>query len=259
MVLLMSSSGLRIGALPGLTVGSINRVHDSGVSKITVYEGDAEEYFTFCTPECTAAIDRCIEHRKEYGEHLTPTSALIRKEYNTAIHGSARGNPKPMKPGSMKKVMADLVNKAGVREKIHATETLKAAQIRYPVKRTHGLRKFFDTQSTLSGVSPLWVEMLEGHDTKLKESYFRPSETDLLEGNDKKYGYISAVDNLTINEENRLKVKLDVTTKERDSALELANNRLAESEAAVRRLQEKQELFDEMLKHPEKLITARHP
>jgi hypothetical protein len=37
------------------------------------------------------------------------------------------------------------------------------------------------------------------------ESYVRPSENDLLEGNDKMIGYVGIIDALTINEENRLR------------------------------------------------------
>jgi hypothetical protein len=37
------------------------------------------------------------------------------------------------------------------------------------------------------------------------ESYVRPSENDLLEGNDKMIGYAGIIDVLTINEENKLR------------------------------------------------------
>ena len=45
-LLLMASSGMRIGAIPDLKLK-----HLSG-NKITVYENTKEEYYTFCTPEC---------------------------------------------------------------------------------------------------------------------------------------------------------------------------------------------------------------
>jgi hypothetical protein len=37
------------------------------------------------------------------------------------------------------------------------------------------------------------------------ESYTKPTERDLLEGNDKMIGYVGVIDALTINEENRLR------------------------------------------------------
>ncbi|MGA7370126.1 MAG: hypothetical protein WBX01_13430 [Nitrososphaeraceae archaeon] len=44
------------------------------------------------------------------------------------------------------------------------------------------------------------------------ESYVRPSESDLLEGNDKMIGYASIIDALTINEENKLRRKVEILT-----------------------------------------------
>ncbi|MDQ6668974.1 MAG: hypothetical protein M3Y53_12220 [Thermoproteota archaeon] len=44
-------------------------------------------------------------------------------------------------------------------------------------------------------------ETLLGHGTGLDDKYYRPTDTELLEE------YQKAVDNLTINEENRLKTK----------------------------------------------------
>ena len=49
------------------------------------------------------------------------------------------------------------------------------------------------------------MDMLMGHDTGLKAHYFKPTSQDLLEGNDDKLGYLSVIDVLTINDENRLK------------------------------------------------------
>jgi hypothetical protein len=69
----------------------------------------------------------------------------------------------------------------------------------------HALRKRLDTEATKAGMNPLYVEIIEGHASGLKHKYFRPSESDLLEGNDKMLGYIYVIDALTINEENRLR------------------------------------------------------
>ena len=52
-ILLMASAGLRVGALPSLKIRSLERIDKYQLYKITVYENADEEYFTFCTPECT--------------------------------------------------------------------------------------------------------------------------------------------------------------------------------------------------------------
>ena len=74
---------------------------------------------------------------------------------------------------------------------------------------THGFRKFFDTTCTLAGMDALYIEKLMGHNIGIKGRYFLPKPAELLEGNDKKLGYISVIDALTIDESNRLKVKVE--------------------------------------------------
>ena len=67
-VLLMASSGIRIGALPGIRIRNLEKVNN--IYKITVYEGSRSQYFTFCTPECTSYIDAYLEFRTKNGENL---------------------------------------------------------------------------------------------------------------------------------------------------------------------------------------------
>ena len=73
----------------------------------------------------------------------------------------------------------------------------------------HGFRKFVTTQLVNSKVSPEIREMLLGHKIGLASAYYRPSEDEMLNE------YLKAVDNLTINEENRLKRKVEVLTIEK--------------------------------------------
>src|ERR671923_2624904 len=75
--------------------------------------------------------------------------------------------------------------------------------------------KFFDTTCTNSGMNPIYIEFCLGHSLKgVKDSYFLPQPDsngiylDILEGHDKSPGYLDAIDALTINEENRLKRKV---------------------------------------------------
>jgi site-specific recombinase XerD len=64
-ILLLSSSGMRIGAIPSLRLRNLEKISiDKSMSviyKITVYENDNEEHFTFCTPECVKTIDQYLE------------------------------------------------------------------------------------------------------------------------------------------------------------------------------------------------------
>jgi hypothetical protein len=87
--------------------------------------------------------------------------------------------------------------------------------------QAHGFRKFFDTTCTLNGMDGLYVEKLMGHDIGIKAHYFLPSPQELLEGNDHKMGYVSVIDALTINEENRLRRKVRELTIRTDKLDEL--------------------------------------
>ena len=67
-------------------------------------------------------------------------------------------------------------------------------------------------------MSPLYAEILMGHQSGglAIESYVRPSENDLLEGNDKMIGYVGVIDSLTINEENKLRRKVETLAEKQD-------------------------------------------
>ena len=72
-----------------------------------------------------------------------------------------------------------------------------------------------------------------GHSSGLTKSYFKPSDTELLEGNDKTQGYVSAINDLTINEEFRLRKKVDELTKKRGEIefMEIKHNQEIKADA----------------------------
>jgi hypothetical protein len=86
----------------------------------------------------------------------------------------------------------------------------------------HGFRKFFDTTCTNAGMNSLYTEMLMGHDVGLKERYTKLTPEELLEGNDKNLGYVSAMEHLIICEENRLKRQVETLQVEKSKLDELA-------------------------------------
>ena len=77
-VLLLCSSGMRIGALHSLQIGDLTSVTYQGVNlyKIQVYARTRDKYYTFCTPECTKAITEYLEYRKRFGENINIISKL---------------------------------------------------------------------------------------------------------------------------------------------------------------------------------------
>ena len=87
---------------------------------------------------------------------------------------------------------------------------------RTELMQCHGFRKFFNTTCINAGMNPLYSEYLMGHKSGLTKSYFKPSDMELLEGNDRALGYVSAINDLTIKEEHRLTKRVEELTKSRD-------------------------------------------
>ena len=78
-ILLLASTGMRIGAIPEIRLRNIEKISiDSVITvhKITVYEGFKEEYTTFTHLNVTLAIDNYLKMRERYGEKLNPNSYL---------------------------------------------------------------------------------------------------------------------------------------------------------------------------------------
>lgn len=207
-LLLMASAGLRAGAVSELKYGSLVEIEKYSLYQINVYTGTRQRYTTFCTPECKNAIDEYIDQRKRYGEEITGISPLLRDQFDKSDVLKSRDKARPIKVDVIKNLARFATIKAGLRQLEPTTENADYRRKRYDVKASHGLRKFFDTEATLAGTHPIFVEMLMGHNMALKGAYFKPSPLALLEGNDKMGGYIQAIDSLTINDEHRLKMQV---------------------------------------------------
>ncbi|HZA68132.1 MAG TPA: hypothetical protein VE548_00405, partial [Nitrososphaeraceae archaeon] len=82
-VLIMVSTAMRIGGLRELRYGDIRKIDEFNLYLIWVYSrSKADRYYTFCTPECAAAIDSYLDYRRKFGEKLEDKSPLIREQFN---------------------------------------------------------------------------------------------------------------------------------------------------------------------------------
>jgi integrase len=59
-ILLMSSAGLRRGAIPKLRIRDLKKITKHGLYKISVYKKESEAYTAFVTPECTKHLDQYL-------------------------------------------------------------------------------------------------------------------------------------------------------------------------------------------------------
>jgi integrase len=217
-ILLLSSSGLRVGGLVTLLLKHLIPIDKYNIYQIEVYKKSREAYTTFCTPETRAAIDSYLDWRKRLGEKLTQESPLFRAEFDTRF--AARAPGKQIDRGLVFTILKILRFETGIVEVQHLTESVKRGKPRSQVMTLHGFRKYFATSLDTEGVNPVYVELLLGHNIGLKTVYSKPTPTQLLEGNGNKVlGFIHGIDVLTINEENRLKLKVKKLTDREDEMM----------------------------------------
>ncbi len=194
-ILTMISSGIRVGAWDYLRWKHVIPIEvDNTIvaSKIIVYAGDREQYFSFITPEAYYALKEWIDFRSSYGEKITGESWVMRDLWKTTniTYGAKLGYAKsPVKFRSSG--IRNLISKALFQQNVRPL--LKEGQKRHEFKTAHGFRKFFKTQAEQTMMAAN-VEMLIGHDLGISKSYYKPQEKAIMED------YLKAVKNLTILE-----------------------------------------------------------
>jgi hypothetical protein len=119
--------------------------------------------------------------------------------------------------------MDKLVREVGIRG-LHLENQ---GYVRSEIMLSHGMRKFFETNAFKAGMDHMYLRRLMDQKSGLEDAYLKLSEEELLEGDSKHAGYIGIIDQLTINEENRLKRKVDTLTMDR-TKLESRLDRLEE-------------------------------
>jgi integrase len=195
-ILLLTSSGCRIGSLSAIKLGNLQDMN----MKLTIYENAKEEYFSFITPECKKAIDFYLDMRARYGEKLTDNSPLIREAFN--IRDIKNKKARHVATRTLVWTLDVVIKRAGVRSK--------------DVALAHGFRKFFTTQLIRSNVKAEARLMLEGHSIGITDYYWRPTEEKML------LEYSKATDNLTVEPSQRLQKKVEKLEIEKSQYEDLA-------------------------------------
>lgn len=209
-ILVLASTGIRIRAIIELKVEDLVMISDFHLYQVRVYSDSNQRYLTFTTPEAAKAIDVYLKYRERQGERLMPKSPLFRDQFDRediiSIH-----DVKPIKLRTIERLISRTVEKSGIRTVERITELHgEKGKIRKNVKLTAGFRKFFDTQMIYAKVEPRMKELFMGHSIGLDDHYFTPGDTYVLQE------YLKAVDNLTINEENRLRIKVEELNKKKN-------------------------------------------
>ena len=237
-VLTMLSSGIRVGAWDHLKwkhVIPIRRGYTDNddevvAAKLVVYGGEKEEYYSFITNEAYTAIKEWMDFRASFGEKITGESWILRDIWQkTSIRyshniGMAK-YPKQFKSVAVKTLIGRALQIQGVRKPLD----LQSGEKRHEFKTVHGFRKFFKTtcEKVMKSIN---VELLLGHNIGISNSYYRPSENELLED------YLKAVDSLTINKTNN--------NKKLEKEIEVLREKNENNEYTIRaKLQEKDDAY----------------
>ena len=96
----------------------------------------------------------------------------------------------------------EVLHETGIKQKAGPTIAGNYRYKRTELYLAHGFRKFFKTRYEMAGVKPIVIEELMGHTTGLAGKYFRPTD------NGKLQEYKKAIPDLTISEENKLRLQV---------------------------------------------------
>jgi integrase len=193
LTLLLVSSGIREGAIEMLRVGDYSHIKKEGetvAGRLVVYAGDPEQYAAFITYEACTALDKYLEFRKEHDENVDNSSPLFRDAFDPIIttHHTSGKIPKEMTAHSIRQHYNRLLRSIGIRKERKRRHEFSV----------HGFRKYFKTRAEQSGMKPINVEILMGHSVGISDSYYRPTENELLQD------YLKATDALIMSREKQL-------------------------------------------------------
>jgi len=210
----MLSAGIRVGSWDHLKWKHIIPMARNNVviaAKIILKNTkiNNREYYSFITPEAYNALKDWMEFRKLHGENVTGDSWLMRDTWEKIDrdHSHRIGlatYTKKFGGMSIGNIIGEAWRIQGVRDLLDPAKKIK----RHEFKSTHCFRKFFETKCQ-SKMNHNHIKLLMDHSLGESQNYHRPTEQELLDD------YLNAVNNLTINEEKRLKMKVELLESEK--------------------------------------------
>lgn len=238
-IYIMASSGIRLGAWDYLRWGHIKPIEKAGKTfgKVTVYSGEEEEYFTFITPEAFDELRKWMDYRKTSGEDVTEKSWIMRHLWN-AKKGRKFGlvtAPKKLKSSGVKRLVEDALWTQDIRNKSQINGK------RYEFQSNHGFRKWFKTRCEMSGMRSINIEILMGHSIGISDSYYRITESELLDD------YLKAIDFLSIDKEKQLQTQLTKLGQRNNEDNYLIKGKLQEKDKEIEELKLKDRIKDEII------------
>jgi hypothetical protein len=167
-----------------------------------------------------------MNFRSSYGETITGESWIMRDMWQTTniTYGANLGfasSPKKLKSSGIRRILERALWEQGLRK------PLRSGEKRHEWKAAHGFRKFYKTR-TEQAMKPINVEITMGHNIGVSGSYYKPTEKEVL------LDYLNAIDLLTINEQNRLRRKIEKLEIEK-SRMDIMSRQIQEIQKSLTR------------------------
>lgn len=106
---------------------------------------------------------------------------------------------------------------------------------RYPFQAIHCFRKWFKTRCEIAGMKPINIEKLMSHSIGISNSYYKPTENEILED------YLKVVDLLVIDKEETLEKELKKYAHKSTVENYAIRGKLQEKDEELKSLREKYE------------------
>ncbi len=230
----MASSGIRLGAWDFLKWGHIRPIEKEGdivAAKIIIYAEEEDEYFSFISKEAYQALTDWMKYREFSGEIIDENSWVMRDLWDTSIT-TGKGfvtRPKKLASIGIKKLINRAIWAQGLRKK------LENGKKRHPFQAIHCYRKWFKTRCEIAGMKPINIEILLSHNVGISNSYYKPTESEMLED------YLKVSDLLMIDKQEKLQKELHKYEQKNQEESYIIKGKLQEREDEIKSLKQKYE------------------
>jgi len=181
-----------------------------GCLALKLYDDSRQEYWGFLIPEAVKVLEEYKQERIRIGEKLDSESPVFSAK-------DKDGNYTHMKLFTVNETLTRLVKRSGI-------DRVKTRN-RFDKALSYGFRKRFNTILKINNdVNSNIAEKLMAHKRGLDGVYFTPTREQCFEE------FVKAIHELTIDESERLKLKLDKSESDKDRMISDLTKRLTDVE-----------------------------
>ena len=169
-----------------------------------------------------------MQYRKNSGELIDENSWVMRDLWDTGVV-QLRGfitKPKKLASNGIKRLIERAIWAQGLRKK------LENGKKRHPFQAIHCFRKWFKTRCEIAGMKPINIEKLLSHSIGISNSYYRPTENELLDD------YLKVVDLLSIDKTTNLQKQMNQFADRNNEETYIIKGKLHEKDEEIKDLRE---------------------